>query len=76
MKVVGMKKYEYTSKKSGKTYPAANIYCTEERNNVVGVATVDFFVRADIVPGDLQIGSEIVCFYNRFGSVEEIRIVK
>ena len=76
MKVVGMKKYEYTSKKSGKTYMAANIYCTEVRNNVIGLATVDFFVRADLVPGDLQIGSEIICFYNRFGSVEEIRLVK
>ena len=76
MKVVGMRKYEYTSKKSGKTYLAANIYCTEERTNVVGLATVDFFVKADIVPDDLQLGSEIICFYNRFRSVEEIRIVK
>lgn len=76
MKVVGMRKFQYTSKKSGKSYPAANLYCTEERNNVVGVAAFDLFVKAELVPGDVQIGSDIACVYNRFGSVEAIRIVK
>lgn len=76
MKVVGMRKFQYTSKKSGKIYPAANLFCTEERNNVIGVAAFDIFVKAELVPGDVQVGSEIACFYNRFGSVEEIRIVK
>lgn len=76
MKVVGMRKFQYSSKKTGKTYPAANLFCTEERNNVIGVAAFDLFVKAELVPGDVQVGSEIACVYNRFGSVEEIRIVK
>lgn len=76
MKVVGMRKFQYTSKKTGNSYSAANLYCTEERNNVVGFAAFDLFVRAELVPGDVQIGSEIACVYNRFGSVEEIRLVK
>lgn len=76
MKVVGMRKFQYTSKKTGKTYPAANLFCTEERNNVIGVAAFNLFVKAELVPGDVQVGSEIDCAYNRFGSVEEIRIVK
>lgn len=76
MKVVGMRKFQYTSKKSGKTYPAAQLFCTEERNNVIGVAAFDLFVKAELVPGDVQIGSEISCVYNRFGSVAEIRILK
>ena len=76
MKVVGMRKFQYTSERPGKTYPAANLFCTEERNNVIGVAAFDLFVKAELVPGDVQIGSEIACVYNRFGSVEEIRIVK
>lgn len=76
MKVVGMRKFLYTSKKTGRTYPAANLFCTEERNNVNGVASFDLFVNAERVPGDVQVGSEIVCFYNRFGSIEEIRLVK
>lgn len=76
MKVVGMRKFLYTSKKTGNTYPAANLYCTEERNDVNGVASFDLFARAELVPGDVQIGSEIACFYNRFGSLKEIRLVK
>ena len=76
MKVVGMRKFQYISKKSGKSYPAANLFCTEERNNVVGVAAFNLFVRAELVPGDVQVGSDIACVYNRFGSVEEIRLVK
>ena len=76
MKVVGMRKFQYTGKKTGKTFPAANLFCTEERNNVIGVAAFDLFVKAELVPGDVQVGSEIACVYNRFGSVEEIRIVK
>ena len=28
---VGIRRFNYTSKKTGATYPAANIYCTEER---------------------------------------------
>lgn len=76
MKVVGMRKFQYTSKKSGNSFPAANLFCTEERNNVVGVAAFHLFVKAELVPGDVQIGSEIACVYNRFGSVAEIRLVK
>lgn len=76
MIVVGMRKFQYTSKKTGNTYPAANLYCTEKRSNVIGDAAFDLFVNADLVPGDLQIGSEISCVYNRYGSVEEIRLVK
>lgn len=76
MKVVGMRKFQYTSKKTGKSFPAASLFCTEERNNVIGVAAFDLFVKAELVPGDVQVGSEIACFYNRFGSVEEVRIVK
>lgn len=76
MKVVGMRKFQYTSKKSGNTFLAANLYCTEERNHVIGVAAFGLFVKAELVPGDVQIGSEIACIYNRFGSIDEIRLVK
>ena len=76
MKVVGMRKFQYTSKKTGNTYPAANLYCLEKRTNVVGDAAFDLFVKAEIVPVDLAVGDEITCTYNRFASVEEIRVVK
>lgn len=75
MKVVGMRKFEYTSKKTGSTYPAANIYVTEERKGVTGLAAFDMFVKADIVPDDLTVGAEIRCFYNRYGGVEAITLL-
>lgn len=76
MKVVGMRKFPYTSKKTGNTYPAASIYCTEERKGTAGLAAFDLFVKAEIVPPELAVGDEIACSYNRFGKVEEMRVVK
>lgn len=70
-----MRKFQYTSKKTGNTYPAANLYCTEERRNVVGYAAFDLFVRAEVVPDDLSVGDEIHCTYNRFGGVETVERV-
>lgn len=76
MKVIGMRKFEYTSKKTGNTFPAANLYVTEERNNVVGLSCFDIFVRAELVPPELTVGDEVRCSYNRFGRVESIDLVR
>ena len=59
----------------GQTYPAANIYCTEERKGVDGVAAYDLFVRQELLPADIAPGKEIHCTYNRFGSVEEVIVL-
>lgn len=72
MKCVGIRKFNYTSKKTGNTYPAANIYCTEERKGVDGVAVYELFVRQDLLPAELVPGMEIRCTYNRFRNVEEV----
>ena len=73
---VGIRRFNYTSKKTSQTYPAANIYCTEERKGVDGVAAYDLFVRQELLPDDLAPGKEIHCTYNRFGSVEEVIVVR
>ena len=75
MKCVGLRKFDYTSKKTGQTYPAANVFCTEERKNVTGVAAFDLFVRQEILPSELKVGDEIHCTYNRFGGVEEMIVI-
>lgn len=76
MKVIGMRKFEYTSKKSGIKYQSANIYCTYESSDTLGLCCESVFLSADKVPGELQIGSEIRVIYNRFGSVDAIEMVK
>lgn len=72
---VGIRRFNYTSKKTGATYPAANIYCTEERKGVDGVAAYHLFVRLELLPADIAPGKEIHCTYNRFGSVEEVIVL-
>ena len=76
MKVIGMRKFDYKSKRTGETYPAANLFCTEERKDVAGLACFDLFCKAELVPPDLSVGDDAKCFYNRFGGVESIEIVK
>lgn len=76
MKVIGMRKFEYTSKRTGNKYTAGNIYCSYEANDTLGVRCESVFLSADKIPGDLQIGSEINVLYNRFGNVEAIEMVK
>lgn len=72
---VGIRRFNYTSKKTGATYPAANIYCTEDRKGVEGVASFDLFVRQELLPDDIAPGKEIHCTYNRFGTVEEVIVL-
>lgn len=76
MKVIGMRKFEYTSKRTGNKYSAANIYCSYEAADTLGVRCESVFLAADKVPGSLQLGSEINILYNRFGNVESIELVK
>lgn len=79
MKVVGMRKFMYTSKKTGETYPAANIFWIEEKNlmrDTVGIQAGEYFVRQSALPDDLAVGSEFVAYYNRFGKVDLIGMLK
>ena len=72
MTIIGMKRFEYTSKKTGKKTDACNLYCTYEDTKTAGLACTSFFCRSDIVPGDLAVGDNVQIFYNRFGGVEQI----
>lgn len=76
MKVIGIRRFPYTSKRTGETYPACNLFCTETRRNVEGEACFDLFCRAELVPDVLMVGDEVHCSYNRFGSVESIEVVE
>lgn len=75
VKCIGIRRFDYTSKKTGQTYPAASIFCTEERKNVAGLAAFDLFVRQELLPDDIIPGSELRVSYNRFGGVESIEVL-
>ena len=72
MKFIGMKCFEYTSKKTGRKTDACYLYCTYEDKKTVGLACTSIFCRSDIVPLDLSVGDNVQIFYNRFGGVEQI----
>lgn len=75
MKVIGMRKFEYTSKRTGNKYKAANLYCSYDAADTIGVRCESVFLSSDKVPPDLKLGNEINVLYNRFGNVEAIEVV-
>lgn len=72
MKVIGIKRFDYTSKKTGSTYPAVSLFVTETRKSVEGLACFEQFLRAEVVPEEIGVGDEVRFAYNRFGGVEEV----
>lgn len=71
-KVVGLRRFHYKSKKSVAEYDAVNLFCTCERDGVNGLATENFFLRADVLGSGVDVGSDCHVFYNRFGSVDAV----
>lgn len=71
-KVIGIRRFDYKSKKSGNSYEACEVYATYERSGVDGLACAPFFARSDRVSKDVSPGMTVQVFYNRFGSVDAI----
>lgn len=79
MEIVGVRRVEYTSKKSGLPVKGYEIHTEEQRKDVTGVATDRIFVGEDkakncgFMP---QVGQEIEIAYNRYGSVQSVEVFK
>ena len=79
MKCVGLRKFMYTSKKTGASYPAANLFYTDDQtpmDGLQGMQAGSLFVKQEIIPDGLTVGSDFYVYYNRFGSVDVIGIPK
>ena len=81
MKIVGKRMVDYESKKKpGTRVKGISLQCTTSRGNVEGLAVEEVFVGdkldiyQDLVKAPLN--SEIMVSYNRFGSIDNISIVK
>lgn len=70
--VMGIRKFNYKSKKSGSEYEACNLYASCSRSGVDGLACEAFFLRADKLSPDIKVGDTVCIFYNRFGSVDAV----
>jgi len=79
MKVVGIEKVHYMSKKSNQWVDGINLHCVSdpaETDTVSGQTVERLFVSnrsaAIATAQQVQIGHDIKAFYNRFGSIDDI----
>ena len=79
MEIVGVRRIEYVSKKTGNPVKGYEIHTEEQRKDVTGVATEKIFVGEEkakncgFMP---EVGQEIEVAYNRFGSVQAVEVFK
>lgn len=75
MKVVGIKRFSYVSKKSGMKVNAATLFLSFEDKNIEGVGVISEFVKSELCE-NVALGDEVELFFNKYNSVKEVRVVK
>lgn len=73
--VLGIQQVNYTSAKTGQKVQGENLHCKYTQKNVVGEAVEKIYVSSNIDSPVVSVGDEVEVFYNKFGRVEEIRLV-
>lgn len=79
-KVVGIQSVDYLSRKTNQPVQGVTLHLTYQDSRITGVGTETVFVSAkatcygDVVK--IPIGSDVDVFYNRYGSIEEVRPVR
>ena len=76
MKVVGIEKVDYVSKKTGKSVRGKKLHmCLKTENeNVKGYQVESAFI-PEVVECNVKVGDEVKLFYNKYGSVDAISVV-
>lgn len=72
--VIGIRRVEYTSRKTGRDVRGTELHCTEERNDVIGQAVEKVFVSERVDVGHVSVNDRINVYYNRFGQVDFIEV--
>lgn len=75
--VLGIETVSYTSKKTNLPVKGVKVYYSSKLDPArgIGLKTDNVFVSQNI-DFSAQIGDEIDILYNRFGSVEEVRLIE
>lgn len=81
MKIVGKQKVDYISKKTNQPVTGISLHCIVDGGSRVEgqeVSTVFVSTRSNMYDGVMKmpIGTEVIFSYNRWGSVDNIRINK
>lgn len=72
--IMGVKKVDYVSKKTGRQVDGFSLWISYERKDVKGLACDNVFVSSDRISSAPQVGVLCDVYYNRFGSVESVVI--
>ena len=85
MEIIGIEYVKYTSKKTGKLVDGVNVYwrqllpITDKSGNELnnqGYACGHEYVKRDIFDkAGLSVGDSFQCLYNKYGSIEDIKLV-
>lgn len=74
--LVGFRKFDYTSKKTGEVVTGCNLYLeSPDTKNVNGIATDTVFIRWDKVSSILEgnkLPFAVTILYNKYGGIERI----
>ena len=80
MKIVGVERVDYTSKKTGKPVKGYRIHMTEEKEGMYGVCASNIFIGEKV--GEIflseyanleqALGEEVRVLYNQYGRVDGI----
>lgn len=74
--VLGKQKVDYTSKQTGQRVQGENLHCKYLQKNVEGEAVEKLYISSNVNSPIVNVGDEIDVFFNRYGSVDEVRLVK
>lgn len=77
--LVGVKRVDYVSKKTGKQVLGWNLFITRSDEHVEGLVAEDVYC-ADAMSSQVNaikpyIGEEIQLLFNRFGGVDEVNVI-
>jgi hypothetical protein len=73
--VLGKQKVDYVSSKTGQRVQGENLHCKYLQKNVEGEAVEKLYISSNVNSPIVNVGDEIDVFYNRYGGVDEVRLV-
>lgn len=76
-KVLGIEIVDYVSKKTGNRVKGTKLHCVSdlEKDNLIGNEVESFYISEVIPLTDIDVGCTVNFFFNRFGSVSDVRVV-
>lgn len=73
--VIGIKKINYTSKKTGQVVQGTELHCSFDDKNVLGAAVDKFYIPLRVDISNVQIGDIVNILFNRHGSVDFVQVL-